>query len=198
MARDIDPTILRQFLRYDPETGKLFWRERTAEDFSGSVRASPAVRCRQWNTRYASKEAFIYEDVNGYLRGEVKGYVGLAHRIIWAIYHGEWPENVDHINGIKSDNRLANLRTVTKSENARNQKLNVRNTSGCSGVSLDSGKNLWLAEISAAGKPIRLGYFRDLSDAIAARKQAEQELGYHPNHGQPDAMRQSYQGISAT
>ena len=166
---DID--TLHQLLRYEPETGKLFWKER--EDVPS-----------QWNARYAGKEAFTCVMGAGYKQGSINSTLLYAHRVIMAMVIGEWPpEDVDHINGDRADNRLCNLRLATRSENMRNMKLPSRNASGCIGVSWDKGTQKWLAQIGIDGRNKYLGVFTSKADAIAARKAAEAELGFHRNHG---------------
>ena len=110
----------------------------------------------------------------------------LQHRIVWMLTHGDWPMGeVDHVNGIRHDNQIENLRDVSHLENGRNQKIRITNTSGCSGVGkLGDG---WYAKIgcnSTARKSNgRFKYFKNKSDAIAWRKAKEIEYNYHENHG---------------
>lgn len=114
------------------------------------------------------------------MQGHCDGRLLLAHRVAWAIYHGAWPDRiVDHINHDKLDNRIQNLRLVTNSESARNKPLSPRNKSGVAGVQRVG--NRWVVTISTT----QLGSFRSFDDAVAARRAAEVEMGFHPNHGRP-------------
>lgn len=171
MARSQLPTpdALRQLLRYEPETGKLFWLERPD---------GPAW----WNTRYAGAEAMTNIVTAGYKASVLNGRAALAHRVIWAIVHGEWPtDDVDHINGVRTDNRLCNLRAVDRATNCKNMARNRRNTSGVTGVSKCGEK--WKAYIRSNGVFRVIGLYDEFSDAVTARHLAEREDGFHPNHG---------------
>jgi hypothetical protein len=168
---DIDE--LRRLIDYDCKTGKLTWLPRTWE------------HCRRdggkrWNGRYAGKEAFRI--VRGYRKGMIKRRMFAAHRVAWALHYGEWPvADIDHINGDGTDNRIINLRAVDRIENCRNQAVRKNSAAGVLGVNRTGGK--WRAYISVGGKPKHLGVFDDFKDAVAARKSAEQDFGYHANHG---------------
>lgn len=166
---------LRKLFNYDPETGKLFWEMRPEADFSSSV------RCAWWNSLYAGRETFTAVHPSGYCMGSVHGKTLLKHRVIWCLMTGAWPETVDHINGDKSDNRWSNLRDVSLSKNLRNQKKPINNTSGHVGVVRAGAK--WKAQIWLDGKSVHLGTYEQKDDAIAARRLAEQEHGFHANHG---------------
>ena len=125
---------------------------------------------------------------DGYLRVRVKGAQFRVHRIIWLMTYGRWPEGqIDHVNGVRDDNRIENMREVTAQGNQRNQHIRIDNTSGVTGVALEGG--LWTARIKVSGKKIRLGRFSTLGEATAARKAAELVLGFHPNHGATDEAR---------
>jgi hypothetical protein len=135
---------------------------------------------KAWNTKYPGTPALNAKHGAGYRHGAIFGKNVLAHRAAWAITHGEWPsDQIDHVNGDPADNRLENLRVVTSRQNSMNMKANSRNSSGVMGVSWNKANDKWRAHI--AGKT--LGDFRCKDDAIRARKQAEEKLGYHPNHG---------------
>lgn len=178
------PELLRKVLRYEPDTGKLYWRERPVEMFNDTPCRSTKGTCAMWNARLAGKEAFIHTHAYGYRTGCVLRVQVTAHRVIWAIVHGEWPEaDIDHINGIRDDNRLANLRSVTRQENMKNQKIRSTNTSGVVGVYWKKLEGLWEARIFADGKLLFLGAFAKKADAISARKGAEKLYDYHENHG---------------
>ena len=170
------PELLRQLLRYEPDTGKLYWKERTPDMFKREA------DCKAWNRRYANQEALSSVN-NGYKRGSVIGKPILAHVAAYAIYYGECPNNIDHINGIRSDNKIKNLRSVTKRENSMNRSISANNTSGYTGVIWIKHIKKWQAKIKVHGKQISLGFFKDKTDAAAARKEAETKYGFHPNHG---------------
>lgn len=99
------------------------------------------------------------------------------------IFYGEWPsDELDHINRDRRDNRVANLRLANRSINCRNQTLTPTET-GVVGVNKRRGRKRWHAHISDGHQRKSLGYFDNLSDAIAARKAAETRLGYDEYRG---------------
>lgn len=169
---------LRQLLTCNPDTGELFWRARTKEMF-------PTARAaNSWNTRYGGKRAFTSKDAHGYFQGELFNVAFKAHRVVWALVHGEWPvDQLDHINGDRADNRIANLRVVSGSENMRNARAPLTNTSGQVGVYWYKQYQKWSASIRTHDRKHFLGYFASFDDAVSARKTAEREHGFHPNHG---------------
>lgn len=138
------PTLLRQLLTYDPDTGKLFWRYRPNA-------------LKQWNTRHAGKEAFTYIDAYGYCIGTLQKAGLKAHRVIWAMEKGHWPKHdIDHINGCRSDNRLNNLRHATRAQNLSNRKA-ITGVSGYKGVKPLG--NRWVASYSKMNKSIHVGCY---------------------------------------
>lgn len=177
----VTPFLIRQLLDYDPSSGKLTWKKRTLEsDPRGkSTKRSVAV----FNARYAGTEAFAYIGANGYKQGPILKEQHTAHRAAWAHFHGVWPDKIDHINGKRDDNRLANLRSVTKSENSRNACTPSTNTSGILGVSWHKQCAKWNAYIKIDGKRKSLGLYSALEDAAEARRMANVVYGFHPNHG---------------
>lgn len=170
--------LVNEVLDYNPESGDLVWKKRDASMFKSKR------DCDAWNTRYAGKK-ISYVDPHGYLILRINGKPYKAHRIAYAISHGEWPTNqIDHINGVKTDNRISNLRHVTGIENARNTKRHSTNTSGMSGVYWNKRDRLWNVRIGDASKPGSfVGTFKSFDDAVEARKRAEADRGYHENHG---------------
>jgi topoisomerase IA-like protein len=106
-----------------------------------------------------------------------------VHRLIWKLLYNSEPDEIDHINGDRADNRAANLRSVCKTENCRNQRLRSDNTSGHVGVSWDKRKSRWLAKIVVDGKERHIGSFHRREDAEKARQRTQSQLGFHPNHG---------------
>ena len=171
-------TTVRKLLDYNPETGKFVWRPRPKEMFK-SERGMMS-----WNSRLAGKAAFTNVGGHGYLVGYIFNKCRLAHRLAYAHHFGHWPkQNIDHINGDTTDNRIANLRDVSTQENLKNQKMPSHNTSGVCGVYWNKPTQKWLASISINGKNKHIGLFGDIEEAKAARKAAEIQYGYHPNHG---------------
>ena len=170
----ITPEVLRQLLSYNPVSGKLFWLRRNGDEKATKI----------FNALFAGKEAFTYRMGKKHLQGRILRHGFLAHRVAWAIYHGEWPKGqIDHINGNHIDNRIENLRDVDGADNQKNMKLNAKNTSGASGVNWDQRRKLWRARIKANGREVHLGRFKTFDEAAKARKIAEQKHGYHENHG---------------
>ncbi len=107
-----------------------------------------------------------------------------AHRVAWLLTYGKWPdEQIDHINGVRDDNRRENLRDVSLQENRKNMKKPKNNTSGYMGVVWDEGRRRWQARIRVNSKDHYLGRFKDVDSAIKTRKEAEIKYGFHKNHG---------------
>lgn len=162
---------LRKRLRYEPETGKLFWLD--CEDMP-----------QRWRTRWAGKEAFTADNGKGYLNGNINGKIFLAHRAIWALHNGECPAgHIDHINGVKSDNRISNLRVVTRQENMRNRSMQKNNTSGVNGVYWNKLNKKWLASIRVDGRQKHIGLFTTIEAAAVARAEASRQHGFTDRHG---------------
>jgi hypothetical protein len=115
---------------------------------------------------------------SGYKQIPIQGRLYLAHRLAWLISTGEDPSNllVDHINGIKTDNRFCNLRLATNSLNSCNRKLSARNTSGYKGVSYSKTKQKWRADVRINGKQTVIGYFDTPELAHMAYCKAAAEL----------------------
>ena len=134
--------------------GILFHRPRTVEMFPSNS------RIRQWDGRYAGKRALNDLGNHGYLCGDVMGKKVLAHRVIWAMHYGDWPEGqIDHINMDKTDNRIINLRDVAQSPNQWNRTKYKNNTSGFKGVSFYKRDGTWRAQITINGKKKTIGYY---------------------------------------
>lgn len=116
---------------------------------------------------------------NGYLRIGVDRQRYLAHRLAWFYVFGVWPENeIDHIDGNKLNNRIANLRDATPSMNQHNKRLMANNTSGIQGVSWDAHNGKWAATIQAFKRKYFLGRFNTLTEARQVREAAKRELHF--------------------
>lgn len=179
------PEVLRQLLRYEPDTGKLFWLPRPLTMFRDTEGKTAANACGIWNARFAGQEAFITPSSKGYLRGQLFGETTFAHRIIWAIFHAAHPEGfIDHIDHNRQNNRIENLRVVASCvENGRNMTRSRANKSGHTGVAWHQSAEKWEAYIMVKGKKKYLGLFGAFTDAVAARRQANETNGFHENHG---------------
>lgn len=173
----LSPDILRQLLTYDPDTGKLFWNERSSDFFLSNERNSEDS-ARAWNRKFSGREALYAVGTSGYLQGSLLGRNCRAHRAAWAIYHGEWPtEHIDHVNGVRADNRICNLRQATRSQNLCNRGAPSHNTSGFKGVYWSAREKKWHVQICFGGKRKSMGYFKDKADAVSAYAQAARQ--YH-------------------
>lgn len=151
---------LKELLHYDPLSG-LFIRK--------VGRSGPRSRVGD----FAGSS-----QTGGYAKIFVDSVIYKSHRLAWFYHHGEWPKGeVDHINGIKSDNRIANLRDVSRSQNRMNVGVYASNKAGIRGVSWSAGNSKWRAQIQVMGKKISLGYYATIEDANASYQAAAKK--YH-------------------
>lgn len=154
---------LEAVLDYDAHSGVFVWKEPTSRKIrrgkvAGSVRADGYIGIRLFTKLY------------------------LAHRLAWFYMHGSFPpEQIDHINGNKQDNRIANLRCVSPAENMRNSPVSVRNKRGIMGVYWNKKGRTWHVQINSSGDFV--GASKDFFEACCMRKSAELSHGYHGNHG---------------
>ena len=171
---------LKECFDYDPLTGDVVFKKRPLNHF-GSEFQQKISNTKRSNVKAGS----VHRNGKGktYLRTKINGKYFLIHRLIWLYAYGELPEFIDHINGNGLDNRLQNLRNVTMTENNKNLRMPITNTSGCVGVYYDKLNDAWFSCIWKNNKQIRIGTFKSKSEAVIARKGAEKELGYHHNHG---------------
>lgn len=143
---------VRDVLDYDPDTGIFRWRHAGASRKAGAIAGN------------------IMHD-GRYIRIGIGGKSYLAHRLAWLYVHGQWPTEIDHINWNGLDNRMVNLRSVTRKQNGLNRGLNKNNTSGAKGVILVDGK--WQSYYCRK----YLGRFDRKDDAVQARREAEKRDG---------------------
>jgi hypothetical protein len=148
---------LRELLDYDPNTGEFVWRVAT-------------TNCVKAGQRAGSVAAL------GYVHIGLVGKTFRAHRLAWLYIHGEWPaKDLDHINGDKRDNRIANLRLATRPQNCANMGPHKGNKSGVKGVSWCTRDKRWIAGIRINGKRKHLGSFSSIADAAAVYERAASE-----------------------
>lgn len=178
---DLTQNLLHEIFAYDPETGALSHKERPRWMFKSGYNGGE-TSWRTWNTKHAG-EPVSNCGSGGYLRVNINGRRYFAHRLIWLMTHGEWPEEVDHINGDRSDNRLCNLRAVDRQGNMRNTALRSNNTSGYIGVSYSKRDDVFIAYITVNKHTKVIGRYATAEQAAEARAKAQAEHGFHPNHG---------------
>lgn len=152
---DLTAKYLRSVLLYDPLTGEFSWR-----DCVGFKRKRNSVGSRS----------------NGYKVIWLSGKLYKAHRLAWLHFYGKWPDGfIDHTDGNRDNNRILNLRDVTRTQNNRNSSLSKRNRSGHKGIIWHKKARKWMAGVWA-GRPHYLGLFDNLEDAVVARKEALHKL----------------------
>jgi hypothetical protein len=145
---------LDQLLSYDPGTDTWTWRVNRGRMAKAGSRAG-------------------YLNAQGYWTIQIDAKYYLAHRLVWFWHHGEWPTGIlDHINQKRTDNRLANLRICTHSQNHANVGLSKANTSGYKGVSYHKVTGKWMASIKRGGDDRHLGLFETPELAHEAYKAA--------------------------
>ncbi|UZB05518.1 HNH endonuclease [Xanthomonas citri pv. fuscans] len=138
-----------EVLSYDAETGLFLWRVGRGGTAKGAVAGSKSVA--------------------GYVQIKFDRKFYYAHRVAWLLIHGRWPSHhIDHINGVRDDNRLANLRECSAGQNQQNRGRSSNNASGYTGVSFHSLVDKWQAHIQINGLRSHLGYFQNSEDARAA------------------------------
>ncbi|WP_449043730.1 HNH endonuclease [Paracoccus versutus] len=174
--------VLCQLLDYDPETGALTWKARGLDWFSDGAQTAKH-NAAIWNGRNAGRPAFVTSLPSGHRYASIQKVKLLAHRVIWKMMTGHDPDVIDHINGDPADNRWSNLRSVRQKINARNCKLSKNNSSGVNGVYWSVQHQKWCARVHVDRRTKFIGLFESLEEAGAARREAEQQHGFHENHG---------------
>jgi len=169
--------FIQNLFYYDKETGDLFWKKR---DYS---LCKTKHSCDSWNTKFEGKK-IITLDGKGYRVVSIFCKRYIAHRLIWLYVYGYLPEFIDHINGIRTDNRLCNLREVTQQQNHMNNKRASNNTSGATGVYLNKKSKRWCAQMKFNGKTYHLGSSPNYEEAVKLRKKEEKKLGFSERHGE--------------
>jgi len=114
---------------------------------------------------------------DGYRQMKINGNKYLEHRLVWLYHYGYMPtKGIDHINGDKSDNRIANLREATDSQNSQNRGIHKNNKTGFMGVTFHKPSGKWAAGIMKNGKKYHLGYYDTPEEARDAYLKAKSEL----------------------
>lgn len=150
---------LTSLLRYCPDTGVFRWAcNRSHNALRGDIAG--------------------YQHLKGYWAISIRGKQYLAHRLAWFYFYKRWPvKQIDHINGVKDDNRISNLRLATNAQNAQNlKKPHCDNKSGFLGV-YRNGKG-WSAQLTCSGNKIHLGTFGTPEEANAVYLREKEQM--HP------------------
>lgn len=169
-------TLVKELMEYDPETGDCFWKPRNESH-------QPDLRLlNSWNTKFAWKKVGFVSKQSGYMQTALLGKQQQLHRLIWLYVYGEIPETIDHIDSVRTNNRILNLRSVSQGTNNKNAKRRNDNKTGVTGIRLtENGK--WLVRIRVNKKLIVAGRFDDFEEAVKVRNSLEKEHGFHSNHG---------------
>lgn len=162
---DLTVSLAKQVLTYDPNSGNLIWNTglHSKRMLPGSIAGSITKK--------------------GYRQVSLYGTTYAAHRLIWFMETGEWPDEVDHIDQDRSNNKWSNLRAVTKAVNARNRSRNPHSKVGEVGIWYNKRTFKYVAEITFNGKKVFQRSYDNVEDAIRERKAKAKELGFHDNHG---------------
>lgn len=149
-------------VNYDEESGVFTWVDCSKKSLNGSELGT--------------------KDKDGYLTAKINQIRVRLHRLAWRIAHGEWPDlQIDHINGVKTDNRVSNLRLATNSENNCNRPAQSNNRLGIRGVRFNN--NRYQALICKDRKQFVLGSFKTAEEAHAAYMKAAEQLHGEFRHG---------------
>jgi len=154
--------VLNSVLIADFDEGRLFWKKTGLEAFTGLSSAGYHIGC-------IARRQFR------------------RSRVLWKMHTGQDPIEIDHINGVKTQDHIENLRDVTRAENLRNKAAYSNNLSKSPGLTYMKRRNKWRATIKINGKLIHVGIFNYKESAASARELAARRLGFHPNHGRQSA-----------
>ncbi|EDA0485935.1 endonuclease [Salmonella enterica] len=169
---------IRDLIDYNPENGVL-----TAKvNFSGR-QAGSVIGSQTWQ---------------GYYAFSLFGKKCFAHRLAWLLHYGEWPSQpIDHINGIKTDNSIRNLRLCSLSQNQFNKPTQKNNTTGVKGVYWNKRDKRYVASVQFNGKKYSAGHHKDIDSAKeAVMKLREKLAGEFTNHGEFELAAQLRKGAA--
>lgn len=154
---------LKEQLHYDAKTGLFTWKK--AHD-ARRVGKTAGWLCRK-----------------GYRHFRIQGETVKAHRMAFVYMGLDIPDQVDHINHDRDDNRWGNLRIATQNINMGNKKIYKNNKSGFHGVYWRADRKMWVSSVQFRKKRVNLGQYAEKQDAINAVEIAHKEYGFHENHG---------------
>lgn len=156
-----DIGLIRKLVVYQPDTGKFFFRPRSSHT---------GARSASFNTRLAGAETGLTRTEKGYLCLSLLDRKYKAHRVAYALMTGEWPHEIDHINGVRDDNRWCNLRNVSRRENRANTYGWSKTTKSVYiGVTKNKASPRWIAQATINYKNHYIGSFSTELEAAKAR-----------------------------
>lgn len=165
-VKPLSQEYIKSIIEYDHLTGEFRWKNRPEKS-------------KAFNTRWAGKLAGNIQ--HGYRIICIEYIYYRAHALAWCYMTGEWPPNdIDHIDMNRGNNRFNNIRKATSSQNKFNTTIRSDNTSGYKGVSLMKGK-YWRARIYVEGKEHVIGYFKTSEEAHESYAKALAQ--YHKEFG---------------
>nr|DAZ68546.1 MAG TPA: endonuclease [Caudoviricetes sp.] len=155
---------LKKALNYDPSTGIFTRKIKSSNQKPGVIVGS--------------------KNRGGYLLAMINGKRHSLHRMAWLYFYGRMPVgDIDHINGVRDDNRIINLRECSRSKNCMNKKINSNNVSGVKGVGWHADSGKWRARIMAGYKSVFLGLFDSVEEAekaiVEARNKMHKDFARH-------------------
>lgn len=149
---------ISSILQYKAEDGTLLWKK----SLSSRVKPGTVAGCI---------------NRNGYVQLHIFGKYFAAHRVIWAINYGEWPKHqIDHIDGVKHNNRIENLRDIPAFANTQNQRKAKSSNISCGLLGVTKNKDKWQAQIKAQGIRKHIGTFATAHEAHRAYVEAKRQL----------------------
>lgn len=154
--RTLEINRLKSLLHFSPKSGKF-------------------LRLVGRGKHHAGQIAGTYQS-SGYIQITIDGTAFLAHRLAWFYVYEEWPDEIDHVNGDRKDNRISNLRSCTRSQNMSNRPVRLDSKSRVKGVSFHKASRLWRAQITFNKKVIHIGSFKNKEDAGLAYRLKSIEL----------------------
>jgi len=135
------------------------------------------------NTRSKIGEKVGYRNKEGYTLIKIKQKSYLLHRIIYFLHYGYFPEQIDHIDGNPSNNKIENLRSATGSQNCINKKLSIRNTTGFKNVTFIKSIKKWRVQIKTKGVTKHFGCYDNLELAdLVAQEARDKYFGSFARH----------------
>lgn len=171
--------FISKAITYDALTGQVRWAKDRPKSHFKNERG-----CRCYKSNHSGKIAGT-DSAHGYKLIQLKGKTFFLHRVVFFLCHGWLPENIDHKNCNRTDNRISNLRPASKSRNSFNRKINSNNKSGYKGVDYLSKTGRFRAQIQKNYIKIVIGEFRTAEEAHRAYVMKSDELfGEFSNHGE--------------